>query len=75
MSDRYDEKRRDFLKSVLRWTVAGGAVAGVGALAAKKGGETCVNQGVCSGCGIFDGCGLPQALSAKEARKEGQRAG
>jgi hypothetical protein len=67
MSENHDEKRREFLRSVLRWTILGGAVAGVGALASKRG-ESCVNQGVCRGCAAFDGCGLPQALSAKEVQ-------
>jgi hypothetical protein len=31
----------------------------------------CVNQGVCSGCGVFDECGLPRALSAKLAMRNG----
>ena len=30
-------------------------------------GETCVNRGLCRGCGAYEGCGLPQALSAKSA--------
>ena len=67
MSAPYDEKRREFLRSIARFAVLGGAVAGVAGLT-RKHGETCVNEGVCSGCPVFDGCGLPQALSAKAAR-------
>ncbi len=68
MSEHHDENRREFLRSILRWTLVGGAVAGGVALTRKKG-ETCVNQGICRGCAAFEGCGLPQALSAKEARR------
>jgi hypothetical protein len=70
MSASYDEKRREFLRSIARLAVLGGAVAGVAALTRKQG-ETCVNQGICRGCPVFEDCGLPQALSAKAARSEG----
>lgn len=70
MSAQYDEKRREFLRSVVRMAVLGGAVAGVTALTRKRG-ESCVNEFVCSGCPAFEGCGLPQALSAKAARRSG----
>jgi len=61
--------RREFLKSLLRWGVAAGAVAAGASLTAKDG-ETCTGQGICSSCGRFDGCGLPQALSAKAAKRD-----
>ena len=70
MSTHYDEKRREFLRSIARLAVLGGAAGGVVALT-RKSGETCVNEGVCRGCPVFGGCGLPQALSAKAARSDG----
>jgi hypothetical protein len=70
MSAQYDEKRREFLRSIARMAVLGGSVGGVAGLT-RKSGETCVNEGVCRGCPVFDGCGLPQALSAKAARRNG----
>jgi len=73
MSDSYDEKRREFLRTIALMLVLGGAVAGVGSLT-RKAGETCVNQGICRGCPVFDGCGLPQALSAKDAARRGSHA-
>jgi hypothetical protein len=68
--------RRELLRSVGRYA----ALAGIGVLAAKlmlrrSGGadgdiasQTCVNSGICSGCGAFDDCRLPQALSARRAK-------
>lgn len=70
MREGPDEGRRAFLRGVLRIAIAGGAVAGVGALATKKG-QTCTNQGICRGCATFEACELPQALSAKEAQRHG----
>jgi hypothetical protein len=48
---------------------AGGAGNGVGCCCAPGAAlseQTCVNQGICRGCGAFEDCGLPQAISAKE---------
>jgi hypothetical protein len=67
------ESRRDFLRAAARY--ASLALVSVAAsLAARRrtpGGQSCVNRGICSSCGIFAGCGLPQALSAKRAQEEG----
>ncbi|MBI3910143.1 MAG: hypothetical protein HY320_04330 [Armatimonadetes bacterium] len=65
MGEARHETRRDFLRGLARGLLAGGAIAGVGGLAARRG-EKCTNQFVCRGCPAFDGCGLPQALSAKQ---------
>lgn len=51
-------------------------MAAVSALLLKRSGgkltgQTCINQGICSGCGAFSGCGLPAALSAKSAKRGG----
>jgi hypothetical protein len=35
---------------------------------ARLRGQTCINQGICSGCPGFSECGLPQAISAKESK-------
>lgn len=64
--------RREFFRGFARLFLAGGAIAGAGALSTRKG-ETCTNQGICSGCPGYEGCGLPQALSRKEALKEAER--
>ncbi|MCE5328679.1 MAG: hypothetical protein LLG01_19950 [Planctomycetaceae bacterium] len=56
-----------------------GALARIGAAAALAAagaavsvfrdtdGQSCVNRGLCRGCGVFSNCGLPAALSAKQA--------
>ena len=67
--------RREFFRAAVRYA----ALAGVGvasAVLARRGaqglgGQSCVNQGICRGCGEFTGCGLPQALSAKRAMNGG----
>jgi len=61
--------RREFLRSAGRYT----ALAVLGAVAAitarrKLAGQTCINSGICGGCNAFANCGLPQALSAKQAK-------
>lgn len=66
MSDQ-PSSRRDFLRGVLRILLLGGLGAGIAALIARPC-ETCVNAGICRGCAAFDDCGLPQALSAKQAK-------
>ena len=66
------ESRRDFLRGGARYAL----LAGLGAVSAtlvrrsggKLAGQTCSNQGICRGCGAFTECGLPQALSAKQAK-------
>ena len=70
--------RRRFLAMFLRLV----ALGGIGALAARllggspaRPGETCVNEGLCRGCGAFSRCGLPQALSARERAPWGRGGG
>ena len=67
--------RREFLRDGMRYSVLAG-MAAVSALLLKRSGgkltgQTCVNQGICSGCGAFSNCGLPAALSAKAAKRGG----
>lgn len=69
MNDGQTQTRREFLKGLIRWGTAAGAVA-TGVHLVQKDGETCTNQGICRSCGRFEGCGLPQALSAKAAQSE-----
>lgn len=65
--------RREFFRSAARYGLMG-VLAVVAALAGAKGrsgGERCINNGLCKGCGEFASCGLPQALSAKLAKAGG----
>jgi hypothetical protein len=64
------ESRREFFRTAAR----GGLLALLGAavaLAARRqalAGQHCINRGLCGGCPVYADCGLPQALSAKQAR-------
>lgn len=64
--------RREFLRGGLRYALLTTLGAVSATLARKPGaampGQTCINQGICSGCTAFTACGLPQALSAQQAR-------
>jgi hypothetical protein len=64
------ESRREFVRAAVRYALLGLLTAGA-YLTARRGslgGQTCVNRGICSGCGQFVRCGLPQALSARQAK-------
>lgn len=67
--------RREFLRGGARYALLTtlGAVSAtlVHRSGGKLTGQTCINQGICSGCGAFADCGLPQALSAKQAGQKG----
>jgi hypothetical protein len=62
--------RREFLRGGARYALLAGLAAVSAVLvkrrAASLPGQTCINQGICRGCGAFEDCGLPQALSAKQ---------
>lgn len=63
------------MRDGLRYSLLAG-MAVVSALLLKRSGgkltgQTCINQGICSGCGAYAGCGLPAALSAKTAKQGG----
>ncbi len=67
--------RREFMRDGVRYSLLVG-MAAVSALLLKRSGgkltgQTCVNQGICSGCGAYAGCGLPAALSAKAVKRGG----
>jgi hypothetical protein len=67
------ECRREFFRAAARYGLLA-LVSAAACLAARPrgpGGQRCVNQGICSSCGVFAECGLPQALSAKQAKKRG----
>lgn len=62
--------RREFLRGGFRYALLAGLAAVSAVLVKQRGtslpGQTCINQGICPGCGAFEDCGLPQALSAKQ---------
>lgn len=67
----YAANRREFLRGGARYALLAGLAAVSAVLVRRRGagllGQTCINQGICRGCGAFEDCGLPQALSAKQA--------
>lgn len=67
------ESRREFFRAAARYGLLT-LVSAAACLAARPRpltGQRCVNQGICSTCGVFTDCGLPQALSAKRAKEKG----
>ena len=64
--------RREFLRGSVRYGLLAGLAAVVARVVSNRSGETCTNQGICSGCPTFTGCELPQALSAKQAEAKPQ---
>lgn len=62
----HDAKRREFLKSAVRWLALPVVGGGVAAMALRKG-EKCTSDFLCSSCQSSKGCGLPQALSYRQA--------
>ena len=67
------ESRREFFRATARYGLLTlvGAATWLVARPRDPLGQRCVNQGICSSCGSFAECGLPQALSAKQAKKRG----
>jgi hypothetical protein len=67
--------RREFLRDGARYALLAGLAAASATLAARRGGplpdQTCINRGLCRGCGALASCGLPQALSFKQATQPG----
>jgi hypothetical protein len=63
------ESRREFFRATARYAVLG-LVTAAGYAVGKRSGHTCINRGICGGCGQFERCILPQALSAKQAKGE-----
>jgi hypothetical protein len=67
------ESRREFFRATARYGLLAlvSAAAGLAARPRTLSGQSCVNRGICSGCGVFTECGLPPALSAKRAKEKG----
>ena len=67
----YAANRREFLRGGARYALLAGLAAVSAVLVKRSGaslsGQTCINQGICRGCGAVGDCGLPQALSFKQA--------
>ena len=63
--------RRAGRMAVFAALAAVGVTLGRRARSKPRNSETCVNRGICRGCSAFDECGLPQAMSAKRAKREG----
>jgi len=66
-----DDKRREFLRSAVRWPLVAALGLLAGRLMTRRGplsaGETCTNRGACRGCSALAKCGLPQATMARRA--------
>ena len=67
------DSRREFFRATARYALLAlvSVAASLAARPRRPSGQRCVNQGICSSCGIFAECGLPQALSAKRAQEKG----
>ena len=65
------EDRREFFRATARYGLLALVSAATWLVARPRGplGQRCVNQGICSSCGVFAECGLPQALSAKQVKE------
>jgi hypothetical protein len=68
---RHDRRRREFLRSAVRWPLVAALGLLAGRLVVHRGplnpDETCTNRGVCRGCSALAKCGLPQATLARKA--------
>lgn len=65
-----DVSRRNFIKSLLRWSALGAlGVGSAGLLSRSDWRKSCSSDGICSQCSIATSCKLPQALSYIQARK------
>jgi hypothetical protein len=71
--DTESANRREFLRGGLRYALLAGVGTVVATVVGKQRaalpGQTCVSNGLCSGCAVAVDCGLPQALSFKQATK------
>jgi len=63
-------RRREFLRSLVRYPLLAAAGALAAYLAVKRSplqaGQACVNRGACRGCGQLARCGLPQATMSRQ---------
>jgi hypothetical protein len=62
--------RRDFIRGLARGVTLSALLGGGAALVRKPASrrETCVSDGICTQCAVLPKCGLPQALSARQAK-------
>lgn len=69
-----DLGRRDFLRTGMRWAVAGSLVGGMILVNRKGANGACRQASPCGACPVLlDGCGLPKAVEWRQAtpdRKE-----
>jgi hypothetical protein len=63
------QSRREFFRSAGRHGLLAVLTATAAVLGRRALAQRCINQGICSGCRVFAECGLPQALSARQARQ------
>jgi len=63
--------RREFFRAAGRYGLLGllGVATAVGSRRESFGAK-CVNRGICRGCAVFARCGLPQALLAKQFKRD-----
>jgi len=57
--------RRQWLRSLGRWTI-GGALAAGAALLLRRDRDQCTEQYQCRGCPMARDCGLPQAVDHRQ---------
>ncbi|HEY5915564.1 MAG TPA: hypothetical protein VJA21_33690 [Verrucomicrobiae bacterium] len=71
-SPKEAESRREFFRATARYSLLGAIAVAATVLGKRRlGSQDCINRGICSSCTVFESCGLPQALSAKQARAGG----
>lgn len=66
----FNPERREFIKTLGRWTVLGALVIGGFERISlrKKNNDICVADGICSRCGSLQSCDHPSALSLKKSK-------
>jgi len=66
---KHDPERREFIKTLGRWTLLGILVVGGFERISlrKKNSDVCVSDGICSRCGTLKSCDHPSALSLKQS--------
>jgi hypothetical protein len=78
--DQTRRSRREILRGGLRIAAAGALAAVAAALGTRllrsdrregvdRRTQVCANRFICSGCASVESCGLPQAMSARRARR------
>ncbi len=67
---KHDPERREFIKTLGRWSLLGLLVAGgIDRISPhKKNSDVCISDGICSKCGSLQSCDHPSALSMKQSK-------